>query len=165
MDWCDDVNTSDVRETLQDMILKSFKETISALEAQLGKKTRNWQWGNIHQISLDHPMANVGILKKLFKLSRGPYEVGGSFHTVSPYTYPFSNPFMVDNGASNRHIFSTANWDESLTIIPTGECGVPASDHYCDQTDWYIQGKYHTDYFSKELIKENARYKMKIMAK
>jgi len=165
MDWCDDINTSDVRETLQDMILKSFKETVSALETRLGKKPRDWQWGKIHQISLDHPMANVGILKKLFKLSRGPYEVGGSFHTVSPYTYPFSNPFVVDNGASQRHIFSTANWDESLTIIPTGECGVPASDFYCDQTDWYIQGKYRADYFSKELIEENARYKMEIMAK
>lgn len=165
MDWCDDMNTSDIRETLQDMILKSFKEAVSALEIQLGKKLRDWQWGKIHQLSLDHPMANVAILKKLFKLSRGPYEVGGSFHTVSAYRYPFSNPFAVDHGVSHRHIFSTANWDESLSIIPTGECGVPASDFYCDQTDWYIQGKYHTDYFSKELIEENARYKMKIMAK
>jgi penicillin amidase len=165
MDWCDDVTTRNFREKLKDMILKSYKETVSSLKAQLGKKPGNWQWSEVHQFSVKHPMSGVKIINRLFKLTRGPYDVGGSFHTVSPYTYPFSNPFVVDHGASQRHIFSTANWDESLTIIPTGECGVPASDFYCDQTDLYIQGKYHSDYFSKKLVEKNARYKIMITAK
>ncbi|MDH5386545.1 MAG: penicillin acylase family protein, partial [Candidatus Aminicenantes bacterium] len=96
---------------------------------------------------------------------RGPYEVGGSFHTVCPYVYLLNEPFEVTNGASHRHIYSLSNWDESLTILPTGVSGIPASPHYCDQTRLYLENHYRSDYFSKELIQKNARYQMIIKGK
>ena len=66
----------------------------------------------------------------------------------------------VSHGASHRHIYTLDNWDNSLTVIPTGNSGIPASDHYCDQTEMYINGQYHEDYFSEELVKKNTEYKM-----
>jgi penicillin amidase len=48
----------------------------------------------------------------------------------------------------------------SLSVIPTGTSGVPASDHYCDQTALYINGEYHNDMFSKELVIRSAKYTM-----
>jgi penicillin amidase len=89
--------------------------------------------------------------------------VGGSFHTVSPFSYDPNKPFIANHGASHRHIFDLGNWDNSLTLIPTGNSGIPSSRHYCDQTEMYVQGKYHPDHFSKEKVMANTAYHMKFV--
>jgi acyl-homoserine lactone acylase PvdQ len=48
-------------------------------------------------------------------------------------------------------------------VIPTGTCGVPASPHYCDQTEMYLENRYHPDHFSKGKVVENARYQMTLV--
>jgi penicillin amidase len=163
--WCDDVNTPDQKETFSDIVQKSFEDTIASIHENYGRNTDKWQWGKIHQLTLSHPMGSVKILDWLFEFNSGPYDVGGSSHTVCPYSYPETEPFGVTWGASHRHIYVLANWDESLTVIPTGVSGIPASPHYCDQTKLYVSNKYHPDYFSRDLVEKNARYRMIIKGK
>jgi len=160
--WCDDVSNRDVTETLTDVVVKSFKGAVARFKDELGEDPDQWQWGRIHKLSLNHPMGGVDILNKLLKLNRGPFEVGGSFHTVSPYSYRLAKRYQVTNGASHRHVYSLIDWDKSQTVIPTGVSGIPASRHYCDQSKMYVENEYHTDYVSRELIARNARYKMEI---
>lgn len=163
MKWCDDITTKDVEEGFDEMVIKSFKDAIAKLAEKMGDTPERWSWGSIHKFTLEHPLGGVKILEKIFNLNRGPYELGGSFHTIRPFSYPFRDPFKVDHGASQRHIYSTANWDLSLSVIPTGTSGVPASDHYCDQTALYINGQYHNDMFSKDLVIRNAKYTMRFI--
>lgn len=163
MKWCDDITTKDVEEGFDEMVIKSFKDAIAKLAEKMGDTPERWSWGSIHKFTLEHPLGSVKILEKIFNLNRGPYELGGSFHTIRPFSYPFRDPFKVDHGASQRHIYSTANWDLSLSVIPTGTSGVPASDHYCDQTALYINGQYHNDMFSKDLVIRNAKYTMRFI--
>jgi penicillin amidase len=87
--------------------------------------------------------------------------VGGSNHTVCPYTYKV--PFKSEDGASERHIFNTADWDESLTVIPTGESGVPASEFYLSQTKSYVEGKFYKDAFTENAVKAAAKYTLKLI--
>ena len=103
-------------------------------------------------------MGGVAILDKVFNLNRGPYPVGGSSHTVSPYRFERSNPYTVNYGSSHRHIYDTSNWDKSLSIIPTGISGIPASKHYCDQTQSYVNNEYRNDYISRDLVEKSAKY-------
>ncbi len=163
--WSDDKNTPDKTETFTDIVQKSFKETVAYLRENHGSNTDKWQWGQIHRLTLGHPLGSVKVLDWLFGFNSGPYEVGGSSHTVCPYSYPESEPFDVTWGASHRHIYSLADWDESLTIIPTGVSGIPASPHYCDQTRLYIENEYHPDYFSRKMVEKNAKYRMIIRGK
>jgi penicillin amidase len=163
--WCDDLGTEGVKETFPTIVQKSFKDAVSDLEVEQGSDPKGWQWGKLHQLTLAHPLGRVKLLDWLFKFNSGPYEVGGSYHTVCYYSYPFSNPFGVTVGASHRHIFPLDNWDESLTVIPTGVSGIPASPHYCDQTELYVANQYQSDYFSKDLVQKNARYRMVIKGK
>jgi len=160
--WSDDMRTDGIKEAFEDIVQKSFKDTISSLRAELGADSTDWQWGKIHRLTLVHPLGSVKLLDWLFRFSRGPYEVGGSFHTVCPYVYLLYEPFTVTNGASQRHIYSLDNWDEALAVIPTGVSGIPASPHYCDQTKLYLENQYHSDCFSKNLVQRNAKYKMVI---
>ena len=156
--WWDDVSTNDVTETFTDCIQKSFREAVDQLSQQYGTIPSAWRWGVAHTLTLEHPMGGVKILDRLFNLNRGPYETKGSSHTVGPYTYSFAEPYKVNYGASHRHIYDLSDWDKSMSVIPTGVCGVAASPHYCDQTELYLANEYHSDYISRNLVEQNARY-------
>jgi len=159
--WADNINTKDATETFGDIIGSSFQQTVKELTLKFGGEPAGWKWGDVHTFTLAHPMSKVKILDRVFHLNRGPFRVGGSFHTVSPYENPLNNYSAVSHGASERHIFDTGNWDRSLTVIPTGTSGIPASIHYCDQTESYMTNRYHTDYVTRTKVEGASRYKMK----
>ncbi|HKL38585.1 MAG TPA: penicillin acylase family protein [Bacteroidales bacterium] len=164
--WCDNVTTTTRRETFAELVRKSFSQAVERLSKQMGKQPERWEWGRIHQLELKHPIGGqVPIIDLLFNMNRGPFEVGGSFHTVCPYSYSFRNPFSVNHGASHRHVYSAADWDQSRTIIPTGTSGIPASEYYCDQTERYINKSYRQDVVSRKRVEEKARYQMNISGK
>jgi len=157
--WCDDVNTTDIKENFHDNIRSAFQHTMDTISSMYGSDVSTWEWGTLHKVALMHPMGGVPIVERLFKVNRGPYAIGGSSHTVSPYSYPKGKDFIANHGASERHIFHTADWDRSLTVIPTGTSGIPASPHYLDQTQLYINNMYHRDHFSREAVETNYLYK------
>jgi penicillin G amidase len=158
-EWVDNINTPQ-KETLDDIILKSFKDCISSLSQSYGNNQANWKWGNIHTITIEHPMGSVKILDLLFGFNSDKSGIGGSYHTVSPYSY--GEGFKVNHGASERHIFNTANWDESYTVIPTGESGIPSGEFYLSQTRAYLDGKFYKDHFSENAVKSAAKYTLNI---
>jgi penicillin amidase len=157
--WCDDVGTPDQKETFADNIVSAFHQTIDTLATMYGQDPSLWKWGDLHKVAFMHPLGGVSLVEKLFRVNRGPYPIGGSFHTVSPFSYPIGSSFIANHGASERHIFNTAEWDLSLTVIPTGTSGVPASHHYMDQTERYLNNKYHRDLFTGDAVESGMRYK------
>jgi penicillin amidase len=157
--WCDNVNTPDITESFHDNIRTAFQQSMDTLTSMYGPEVKSWEWGHLHKVALMHPMGGVPIVEKLFKVNRGPYSIGGSSHTVCPYSYPKGSSFVADHGASERHIFHTADWDRSLTVIPTGISGIPSSPHYLDQTKLYVNNQFHRDHFSREAVESNYLYK------
>jgi penicillin amidase len=153
---CDDI-TTDQKETFGDMVKISFRETILNFEKENGKSITETPWGDLHKIAFEHPIGKNKLMDFVFNLNR-TYSVGGSYHTVSPYSYDYPFSFTANHGASQRHIYNTANFDESYTVIPTGISDIPKSPHYCDQTEMYIKGEYHDDFTSIEKVKANAVY-------
>ncbi len=160
-EWVDNLETPE-KESFDDIVVQSFKETVDELSEQLGTDVEQWQWGKIHSFSLNHPLGVVHALNKILKLNRGPFEVPGGYHTVCPYSYSFNNLYKATHGASERHIFDTKDWDNSQTIIPTGTSGIPASPFYLDQTDMYIHNQYHDDPFNRPAVENAASFKMKL---
>jgi penicillin amidase len=147
-------------ETLQDIIQMAYSDAIDSLVLNYSENTRKWKWGSVHSLTLQHPMAKVKILDAVFNLNRGPFAVSGSFHTVAPYSYPSNQPDKVEHGASHRHIYSLANWDSTLSVIPTGNSGVVTSEFYLDQAELYVNGLYHADYFGSQAILDHKKYSM-----
>ncbi len=160
--WIDDKSTPET-ETFNDIVIRSFKETVSDLTAQFGENPDTWDWGKLHTFTIKHPLGVVPVLDKLLGLNRGPFAVPGSFHTVCPYSYSYNNLYKANHGASHRHIFDISNWNNSETVIPTGTSGIPSSDFYLDQTELYINNRYHADPFSKSEVEKTTRFKTKLL--
>lgn len=157
--WFDKIHT-DVKENASDIAFISFRDAIASLSDRLGDDLNRWEWGKVHSLTLKHPLGSVDVLEKAFKLNRGPYPVGGSYHTVSPFSYSFEDLFYANHGSSHRHIFIAGDWDSSKVILPTGISGIPASPFYCDQTPKYLVYEYKTDAFSRPVVEETSVFHM-----
>lgn len=155
--WVDNVNTPE-EESLETIIARSISAALDTLTARYGGYGEQWQWGRIHTITLEHPMGGVKILDRVLKLNSDTYGVGGSYHTVEPYA--FRDNFRAHHGASERHIFNTADWDESLTVIPTGTSGIPGSPFYLSQTETYINNGFYSEPFSDAAVEAAKKYEM-----
>jgi len=157
--WVNDVNTPQ-EENLEDIIFRSFRDCIGNLAEAYGGAISNWKWGSILTLTLEHPVGSVKLLDRIFGYNSEAYPIGGSSHTVCPSTY--SGEFKVTDGASERHIYNTADWDESFTVIPTGVSGVPGSEFYLSQTKTYVEGGFYRDHFSDKAVREAAVYVLKL---
>lgn len=158
--WCDDISTQDKTEDFDDMVRRAFPKAVDWLVQHTGKNAEEWNWGSLHTLTLAHPLGAVKAIDVIFKMNRGPYPVGGSYHTVSPFSFSMNEPFAANHGASHRHIYIPGDWDKSLSVIPTGISGIPASPHYCDQTRLYLDMQYHADPFSREAVEAAGKYRM-----
>lgn len=131
---------------------------MDTLTVRYGEYGDNWQWGKIHTFTLEHPMGGVKILDRLLRLNSKTYGVGGSYHTVEPYAY--RDNFKSHHGASERHIFNTADWDKSLTVIPTGTSGIPGSPFYLSQTETYVNNGFYAEPFTEAAVEAAMKYEI-----
>jgi penicillin amidase len=53
--WWDNIATKNVKETHSQILTKSLKEAIAALEKQLGKSVKSWTWNKVHTLEHHHP--------------------------------------------------------------------------------------------------------------
>lgn len=160
--WIDN-QSARTEEPWNDIAVRAFRETVTELEERLGTDPADWNWGSLHTLTVRHPLGTVKLLDKVLHLNRGPYSVPGSYHTLTPYSYSFTNLYEVNHGASHRHIYDLSDWDASKTVIPTGTSGIPSSEFYLDQTRLYIQNRYHDDPFSMNGVQKKSRFSMKLL--
>jgi penicillin amidase len=155
--WVDNINTPET-ESMEMIIAQSIRSAVDTLEVRYGVYGPGWQWGNIHTLTLEHPLGAVKILDRLLRLNSKTYGVGGSYHTVEPYS--FRDNFRTNHGASERHIFNTADWDQSLTVIPTGTSGIPGSPFYLSQTETYVNNGFYSEPFSEAAVEAAKKHEM-----
>ena len=160
-EWVDNINTPQ-KETLDDIVLKSFKDCIAIFITDNLEKIRQNGNGVIFIRLL------LNIRWDLLRFLTG-YSGSIQIHTVLEeviilYVHILIlNGFKVNHGASERHIFNTANWDESFTVIPTGASGIPASEFYLSQTKHILKGSFIKMLFQKRQLRllRNIRWCLK----
>lgn len=146
----DHANESRVREAL----VAALRFTAD----RLGPDMDQWRWGDLHRIIFQHPIGlGVPMLDRFFKLSRGPYPMGGDADTLAQAAVDPWNPFtMTGYSASYRQVFDTGDWDRGVFILPTGQSGHPASPHYGDMVEAWRHGEYRPLPFSPQAIRDQA---------
>ncbi len=141
--WWDDINTT-AKEDKKTILIKSFSETVAALEKQFGSDINTWTWNRVLTLSHNHPLGSVAILEKFFKFNVGSFEIDGSNEVLSNmiFNHTSSGIYKIKGGPSTRRIVDFADVENSMSILPTGNSGNPFSPHYRDQAEMYVNGKY-----------------------
>ena len=155
--WWDDVNTKESKETRSQIISKSFKESIAALEKQLGNKIDKWTWNKVHTLEHEHPLGKVAALRGIFNV--GPYEVSGSMEVINNLFFDFTadGNYKVKGGPSTRRVVDFSDIENSWSILPTGQSGNPLSAHYNDQAELYNAGKFRRMMLNKDEIVRTSK--------
>jgi penicillin G amidase len=150
--WWDDITTNKLKETQQEILAKSFKESITGLENQLGNNVNSWTWNRVHTLEIQHPMGKVTALRNFFNV--GPFPVSGCNEVINNmiFIYNEKNENKVMAGPSTRRIIDFSDIENSLSILPTGQSGNPMSKHYDDQNQMFLQGKFRKMMMNKEEI-------------
>ncbi len=156
--WWDNKITTKIKETRQQIVSKSFKEAIAALEKQLGASVQEWKWKNVHTVEHGHPLGTVSALRGYFNV--GPFPVDGSNEVINNLFFDFSEngKYLVKGGPSTRRIIDFSDIENSWSILPTGQSGNPLSKHYSDQAEMYVAGKFRKMKLNKaEIIKTSSK--------
>ena len=139
--WFDDVNTPHP-ESSRDILCRSIVEAVAALKDRLGPDTRMWRWGDMHQLTLQHPFGLVKPLDRVFNV--GPFPMGGGGTSLVSGEYSFNEPFGVTVAGSFRFVYDFASPAEYRSILPSGQSGQAFHEHYSDQTPLWLNGAYRT---------------------
>jgi len=162
--WWDDISTTDIKETRQDIIMKSFQSAIVFLENQLGENVDDWTWNRVISVEYKHALGEVSYLRKYFNV--GPFETVGGNEVINNqiFTLNESGYYNVHAGPSTRRIVDFSDVENSWSILPTGQSGNVFSPHYKDQTQKYLNGEFITMKMNQQEI-ERAKNKLVLKPK
>jgi penicillin amidase len=161
--WFDHPATSE-RETLDDVMAKSFREAVARGQELLGSDLEDWLWGQLHTVTFHHPFGRFSSLAGYF-LDIGPFPMGGSWSTVNPAAYFIDDPHQVFAGASMRYIVDLSDMHKSLRVLPAGISGNFMSTHYDDQVTLWRTGAYRPFVLDRRDVEKDVRYRMKLIPK
>ena len=153
-------DTLQSNEGLRDkLIFNGFVNAVNEIKDKLGEEINNWDWGNIHTITYEHPLGKLSPLDYIFNL--GPFPIPGANNVINKsMSTPGNHNYKVSSLPSTRRLIEIGSPENSYSIVPSGNSGNFWSDHYDDQLNLFLSGKYRKINFSKEQINSNLSYKL-----
>jgi len=158
--WWDNVQTKNVRETRKMIFAKSFEQTVSDLETQLGSDISQWRWGKVHTLEHGHLLGRQKPLDKLFNV--GPFPVMGGNEVINNLGFRLNKGgyYKVKFGPSMRRIIDFADIENSLSVNPTGQSGNFMSRHYDDQAQMFNRGEFRKQMMNRKEIEAACKGKL-----
>ncbi len=156
--WWDDVNTPDITETRDDILIRSFREGYDETVKALGSDRSKWKWGSLHTSTfVSNPLGLSGIDLIESIVNRGPTATSGSTDTVNATGWLASSGNFETRGLpSERVIYDLSDWTRSLSMHTTGQSGHPFSDHYSDMIDPWRNIEYKPMLWTREQVEAAA---------
>jgi penicillin G amidase len=128
----------------------ALENALDELRSSLGEEPSGWRWGDLHRVTLAHPLASIPGLGEMFvALEAG---VGGDDQTVLQTGVDAREGFPAAVVPSWRAVYDLADLDRSVGVLPAGNSGNPASPHWNDQAPLWLAGRTHPLPFSPAAV-------------
>lgn len=153
-EFFDDQKTKQVKEDLDDVLVKALEQAIKDLSKILGQEMSGWQWGKVHTIKWPHPLG----LGPLEALSYGPFPHPGASGTVRNAGGQGSGKrlFRTSGGPVLRHLIDLNDPDHALMVIDGSQSGRYLDAHYTDLHRYWFRGDYIEAVMDPEQIKKDC---------
>ena len=141
---------------------EALHSAVGELRRLLGDDVSRWQWGRLHAQTFRHVLGRSRPLERLF--NRGPAPVGGDSNTVFQASYaPYHGYELRAWTASYRQVVDLGDFDNSVSVIPSGQSGPPGSRHYGDFIRLWQRGDYHPMLWQRESVEAQARGRLELV--
>jgi penicillin G amidase len=151
--WWDDKTTTDVRETRDDMIRKSFEQGVAELEGMFGKDASNWKWGEMHASTFrNSTLGESGVppIEALF--NRGPFPTSGGEAIVNATGWSVKDGYETNWLPSMRMIVDLGDLNNSVTAHTTGQSGHAYHPHYVDMASMWANIQYYSMLWDEQAV-------------
>ena len=138
----------------------ALKEALDWLKEAVGSRRSQWRWGRLHTVTFAHPASENEALASLFDL--GPYETAGGTGTVRAAGYSTACPFVVTGLSSYRMVVDMADTARSWSVTTSGQSGHPASPHYRDNTQVWLDDEYLPLWMDDRDIEKNLEGELRL---
>jgi len=153
--WFDNVNTRDIKETMDELFHQATLDVAENLGSRLGHDPTKWAWGKVHQLEFVSPIRRKGFGKGL--VGGGSHPFPGSGETLCRGIYDFNDPFGVTVSASLRMVADLGDDDKVLAVLPGGVSGRLFYPHTKDQIKAFMSGKKVYWWFSDTAIQAHSK--------
>ena len=154
----DDINTpqkENLTDILERALLLADERIVELFDTDDYDK---WSWGELHTITYPTNLlgeAGIPILTNLVNI--GPVESGGSSFAINSTDWGFGEDFTIGSYPSMRMVVDLSNFDNSRTILPSGQSGHVMSKYYDDQVENWIENHMYILNFSREQVELNQK--------
>ena len=169
--WWDNKLTPGVIEGRDEILRQSLVEARKDLTMKLGKNPGTWQWGRLHQLTLEHKVLGgdsvLAPVRAMF--NRGPWQMPGGSSIVNANGWNAgkgscartSDPtpkgcYEVDKAPSMRMVVNLGDLDASRWVNQAGNSGHPYDDHYVDQADAWVGNETFPWPFSQKAVRDGG---------
>jgi penicillin amidase len=154
--WWNDVGASSTQ---------TRAEILDRVLGELDTAGTRQRWGDLHQVSFDHPLAGFPIIGQQVSdsWSRGPFAVSGDGVTVNAQAWSERRPFAVTSIPAMRFVTEVGNWDDTVLVLPLGQSGRPWSSHYSDQISSWMHLETVRFPFSREAVERSATASLELL--
>lgn len=155
----DDRSTVGVVETRDEALLRALVTARRDLTVELSKDPADWNWGSVHELSLQHPVLGGDDVPALVRdyVNPRPVPMPGGSSIVNATAWDASTgDFAVTAGPSMRMVVDLADLDASTWVTATGVSGHPASAHYGDQLETWAAGESFPFPFTRDAVEGSA---------
>ena len=115
-------------------VARALARGVAILKERLGDDPDGWAWDRIHRAVPRHTLSAAHPeLGSLLDPPSIPHSGDGD--TPLQGGYSPATLATVTSLSVARYSYDTANWDDSLWVVPLGSSGHPASPHYHDQSE------------------------------
>jgi len=162
-----DHKSTDKKENLSDLLDIVIDSSESEIINLLGDDPKKWEWGDLHTITYStNLLGQAGIAPLTALVDIGPVRVSGSANTINATGWSFDGDYSIADKfghPSMRMIIDLSNFDNSMSILPTGQSGHVMSKYYDDQVDNWINNNMLPQYFGREVIEANQKSVMYLL--
>lgn len=144
-----------------DLLHAALRDALALLSDRLGPERSGWRWGAFHRIRFAHPLARLPGLEDLFVAA--DHELGGDEQTVLQAAFDGRGSFETVVAPSWRTVIDLDDLDRSMAVLPTGQSGNPASEHWNDQTPLWIAGRLRPAPVSRQAVEAVAERSLRLV--
>ena len=152
--WFDDVNTTEVKESLEHIIHQAALNAQTEIKENVNKDLKACLWGDVHRHEFLSPIRREGFGKGF--LGGGSHPASGSGETLYRGIYDFNKPYGVKTSAALRMVADLSDDDKVAAVLPGGTTGRLFHPHTTDQVEAYMNGTKLYWWFSDQAIQDHT---------
>ena len=156
--WWDNKLTAGVIEGRDEILRQAMVQARRDLTEQLGKAPVTWQWGRLHQLTLEHKILGGDSVPAPVRamFNRGSWQMPGGSSIVDANGWDAGKGYAVNWAPSMRMVVNLGELDASRWVNQTGNSGHPYDDHYVDQADAWVRNETYPWPFSEKAVRAGA---------